>query len=66
MVKLARTWKTVPEQNRCEITSPHFDKYVSDDFLCFTFHCFHHKHIKTAAVMLQNFKFYAYQSVPQH
>lgn len=30
MVKQARTWKTVPEQNRCEITSPHFDKYVDD------------------------------------
>lgn len=26
MVKLARTWKTVPEQQRCEINSPHFDK----------------------------------------
>lgn len=29
MVKLARTWKTVPEQQICEINAPHLDKYVS-------------------------------------
>lgn len=28
MVKLARTWKTVPEQQICEINAPHLDKYV--------------------------------------
>lgn len=27
MVRLARTWKTVPEQNKCEINAPHLDKY---------------------------------------
>lgn len=26
MVRLARTWKTVPEQQRCEINAPHLDK----------------------------------------
>lgn len=26
MVKLARTWKTVPEQRRCEVSAPHIDK----------------------------------------
>lgn len=26
MVRLARTWKTVPEQNKCEINAPHLDK----------------------------------------
>lgn len=28
MIKLARTWKTVPEQQRCEIYAPSLDKYV--------------------------------------
>lgn len=28
MVKLARHWKNVPEQQRCEINAPHVDKYV--------------------------------------
>jgi furin len=27
MVRLARVWETVPEQHRCEIHSPHLDKY---------------------------------------
>lgn len=26
MVRLARVWETVPEQQRCEIHSPHLDK----------------------------------------
>lgn len=26
MVRLARVWDTVPEQQRCEIHSPHLDK----------------------------------------
>lgn len=26
MVRLARDWETVPEQQRCEIHSPHLDK----------------------------------------
>lgn len=26
MVRLARAWDTVPEQQRCEIHSPHLDK----------------------------------------
>lgn len=26
MVRLARNWETVPEQQRCEIYSPHLDK----------------------------------------
>jgi furin len=26
MVRLARVWETVPEQQRCEIYSPHLDK----------------------------------------
>jgi furin len=25
MVKLARVWKTVPEQHRCEINAPHVE-----------------------------------------
>lgn len=29
MVKLARVWQTVPEQQRCEINAPPLDKYVS-------------------------------------
>ncbi|XP_075144791.1 furin-like protease 1 isoform X1 [Haematobia irritans] len=28
MVKLARRWKTVPEQQRCEINAPHVDKVI--------------------------------------
>ncbi|CAD6991797.1 unnamed protein product [Ceratitis capitata] len=28
MVKVARTWKTVPEQQRCEINAPHVDKVI--------------------------------------
>nr|AAC37262.1 vitellogenin convertase [Aedes aegypti] len=28
MVKLARTWKTVPEQQICEINAPHLDKQI--------------------------------------
>lgn len=28
MVKVARTWKPVPEQQRCEINAPPLDKYV--------------------------------------
>lgn len=28
MVKVARTWKTIPEQQRCEINAPPLDKYV--------------------------------------
>ncbi|XP_061392990.1 furin-like protease 1 [Musca vetustissima] len=28
MVKLARQWKTVPEQQRCEINAPHVDKVI--------------------------------------
>ncbi|XP_058824357.1 furin-like protease 1 [Topomyia yanbarensis] len=28
MVKLARTWKTVPEQQVCEINAPHLDKQI--------------------------------------
>ncbi|KAG4065803.1 hypothetical protein HA402_012481, partial [Bradysia odoriphaga] len=28
MVRLARTWKTVPEQNKCEINAPHLDKTI--------------------------------------
>lgn len=28
MVKAARTWKTVPEQQRCEINAPHLDKVI--------------------------------------
>jgi furin len=26
MVKLARNWKTVPEQHKCEVSAPHTDK----------------------------------------
>jgi furin len=26
MVKLARNWKTVPEQHKCEVSAPHIDK----------------------------------------
>jgi len=26
MVKLARNWKTVPEQHKCEVSAPHADK----------------------------------------
>ncbi|PSN43802.1 Furin-like protease 1 [Blattella germanica] len=26
MVKLARSWKTVPEQHKCEVSAPHTDK----------------------------------------
>lgn len=29
MIKVARTWKTVPEQQRCEIYAPSLDKYAS-------------------------------------
>ncbi|XP_055850087.1 furin-like protease 1 [Episyrphus balteatus] len=28
MVQLARNWKTVPEQQRCEINAPHVDKII--------------------------------------
>ncbi|XP_065354665.1 furin-like protease 1 [Calliphora vicina] len=28
MVRLARNWKTVPEQQRCEINAPHVDKVI--------------------------------------
>ncbi|XP_063696789.1 furin-like protease 1 isoform X2 [Culicoides brevitarsis] len=28
MVRLARTWKTVPDQQRCEINAPHLDKQI--------------------------------------
>lgn len=28
MVKVARNWKTVPEQQRCEINAPHVDKFI--------------------------------------
>uniref|UniRef100_A0A1I8PLW2 furin n=1 Tax=Stomoxys calcitrans TaxID=35570 RepID=A0A1I8PLW2_STOCA len=28
MVKIARRWKTVPEQQRCEINAPHVDKVI--------------------------------------
>ncbi|XP_067647647.1 furin-like protease 1, isoforms 1/1-X/2 [Eurosta solidaginis] len=28
MVKVARNWKTVPEQQRCEINAPHVDKVI--------------------------------------
>ncbi|KAL3289645.1 hypothetical protein HHI36_023054 [Cryptolaemus montrouzieri] len=28
MVRLARNWKTVPEQNKCEITAPHDQKAI--------------------------------------
>ncbi|XP_017874788.1 PREDICTED: furin-like protease 1 isoform X4 [Drosophila arizonae] len=28
MVRVARTWKTVPEQQRCEINAPHVDKAI--------------------------------------
>ncbi|XP_044765837.1 furin-like protease 1 [Coccinella septempunctata] len=28
MVRLARSWKTVPEQNKCEITAPHDQKAI--------------------------------------
>lgn len=28
MVKLARIWKSVPEQQRCEINAPPLDKLV--------------------------------------
>lgn len=28
MVKMAREWHTVPEQQRCEINAPPLDKYV--------------------------------------
>ncbi|XP_017958670.1 furin-like protease 1 isoform X3 [Drosophila navojoa] len=28
MVRVARTWKTVPEQHRCEINAPHVDKAI--------------------------------------
>ncbi|KAL9873165.1 furin-like protease 1 isoform 1-T12 [Glossina fuscipes fuscipes] len=28
MVKVARSWKTVPEQQRCEINAPHVDKVI--------------------------------------
>ncbi|ALC45295.1 Fur1, partial [Drosophila busckii] len=28
MVRVARTWKTVPEQQRCEINAPHVDKVI--------------------------------------
>ncbi|XP_073835799.1 furin-like protease 1 isoform X2 [Musca autumnalis] len=28
MVRLARQWKTVPEQQRCEINAPHVDKVI--------------------------------------
>jgi furin len=26
MVKLARNWKTVPEQHKCEVSAPHTEK----------------------------------------
>uniref|UniRef100_A0A336LB42 CSON007967 protein n=2 Tax=Culicoides sonorensis TaxID=179676 RepID=A0A336LB42_CULSO len=28
MVRLARTWKTVPDQQRCEINAPHLDRQI--------------------------------------
>nr|CAD7567683.1 unnamed protein product [Timema californicum] len=28
MVKLARIWKTVPEQHKCEVSAPHADKLI--------------------------------------
>lgn len=28
MVRLARTWQTVPEQQKCEINAPQLDRYV--------------------------------------
>ncbi|XP_034241763.1 furin-like protease 1 isoform X2 [Thrips palmi] len=28
MVQLARTWKAVPEQRRCEVSAPHVDKLI--------------------------------------
>ncbi|XP_046400886.1 furin-like protease 1 isoform X2 [Ischnura elegans] len=28
MVRLARTWKTVPEQHRCEVLAPHTDRQI--------------------------------------
>ncbi|XP_069695249.1 furin-like protease 1 [Periplaneta americana] len=28
MVKLARNWKTVPEQHKCEVSAPHTDKLI--------------------------------------
>lgn len=32
MIKLARNWQTVPEQQRCEINAPPLDRYVLRSF----------------------------------
>lgn len=35
MVRLARTWQTVPEQHKCEVSAPHINKWVDIISMCY-------------------------------
>ena len=35
MVRLARKWRTVPEQHNCEVSAPHMGRLVFKTFIFF-------------------------------